>query len=172
MHFILIAAVLTLVAAAQSAPSEPLGHPGLRVLVVAGSCLGLTLLALGASHRTVTLMQRRPQSALETLRRFSRLKTLHLGLVLVNVLLLVAGLQWPQVVNGDLGLAGAVLVDDVLVLAPLVLPLMLAWGAYYDVDRALETMGRGHPGPARASPTPRPRNVPLKQSIWENAGRT
>jgi Zn-dependent protease with chaperone function len=69
----------------------------------------------------------------------------------VAVLLFVAG--WPQIVRGNLSLAGWPLVDELAILTPVILPLVLLWAAVYRLERAAQLAACrecGHePPPAR-----------------------
>ena len=46
-------------------------------------------------------------------------------------------LGWPQLVRFNWRLDGLFLVDDVLIFLPVVVPLVLSWGAFYEVERCL-----------------------------------
>jgi len=50
------------------------------------------------------------------------------------------GLAWPQVVRINLGLGSWILIDDLLILAPIYVPLLLSWAVFYDVDRTVHEL--------------------------------
>ena len=71
------------------------------------------------------------------LRRFRRLRQIHALLWLLVAGGILYGLGWGQLVRFNWRLDHLFLVDRVLILLPVVLPLVVSWAAFYEVDRAL-----------------------------------
>jgi Zn-dependent protease with chaperone function len=60
-----------------------------------------------------------------------------LVLWLGSAAIVLAGLGWTRLVRINWGLQHAILVDDVLILLPVLAPLVLSWTVWHDVDREL-----------------------------------
>jgi len=71
------------------------------------------------------------------LRSYDRLRRLHLLVWLAAAGAILIGLDWARVVRANWGLVDAFLIDELLILAPVLLPLVLSWAAFYEVDRAV-----------------------------------
>lgn len=82
------------------------------------------------------------------IRRYDRLQTLHFALWSGYVALLVLG-GWTSLVREGWGLGGVPVVDDLVILLPILAPPLLAWAAWHEVELALETrlgpLGRSLP---------------------------
>lgn len=68
---------------------------------------------------------------------YYRLRFLHGGALVAIYAVVVYVLGWRELVWVNWGLARSVLVDDLLILAPFLLPVVIAWLCYYNVERAL-----------------------------------
>ncbi|NIN07071.1 MAG: hypothetical protein GTO76_00010, partial [Planctomycetales bacterium] len=56
------------------------------------------------------------------------------------------GLKWPAVVCGNWGMQGAFLIDEILIVTPVLLSQIVTWAAFYDVDHAVRrTLPAGEP---------------------------
>lgn len=149
MQFVLILAVLAALAIAESAPVQPVSGVAGRLLLAGGGVAMVTLFAMAASGviawRLRTDFARHPL----LLRRFRQLRRVHVALWLVTAGGILYGLDWGRLVRFNWHLDRWFLIDDVLILAPVVLPLVLSWAAFYEVDRAVcighrgKTPGRG-----------------------------
>ncbi len=87
-------------------------------------------------------------------RWFVRLQQVHLILWLTTVVIAIYLLGWPQVVRYNWQLNDAIVIRDLLVLAPVWLPLLCSWAAFYEVEKAAaRDDGRRHalPRPSRAA---------------------
>ncbi len=78
----------------------------------------------------------------QTLRRYNQCRFAHLILILGLYLLGLyrfdgLGIGWVGVVRGNLGLHDVVLLDELLLLAPLLASFLLGWLAFHRVERAL-----------------------------------
>ena len=79
------------------------------------------------------------------LRRFRQLRRVHVALWLLSVGVILYWLGWGQLVRFNWHLERTFLIDEVLILAPVLLPLVLSWAAFYEVDRAVRAGLGGQP---------------------------
>ncbi len=108
-----------------------------RLLELCGSILGFVLLVLVANGLLV-VSARRSRRSLSSLR-------LRLGwslravdfLVLGLFTWILQGLEWARLVNGNLGLRGWILVDELMVLAPFLVLQVAGWAAMFPAERVL-----------------------------------
>ncbi len=138
MHFLLVMAVLAALVVADNCPSEPVSGVAYRV---AAAVLGMVLVALfaGAASTAMARCLRRGHLDREQIaKRFCRIRRTHVALWLVMAGAILYGLDWAQMVRFNWHLDHIVLLDDLLVLTPVILPLVLSWGAFYEVERALQ----------------------------------
>lgn len=137
MQFVLILAVLAALTISDSGPRGPVSAAAARLAVVGVAVALVAVFALAASK----LIARRLRADFGRhellLRRFRRLRNLHRGLWLATTAGIFGGLQWGRLVRFNWSLDRTFLVDEVLILAPVLLPLVLSWAAFYDVDRAV-----------------------------------
>jgi len=103
--------------------------------------LGLALLPpLIALALTLTLKNRLPfeySERLSFLKRYRRWHMLHRGITLGTFALAVHYFRWPEVVNTSWGLSGWVLLDELLVILPFLVELVLSWAAFYPLENRL-----------------------------------
>jgi STE24 endopeptidase len=97
------------------------------VALFAAITSGLTARRLRLDHQRRDLV----------LRRFRWLRRIHIVLWLAAAGAILYGLGWGQLIRFNLQLDRVLLVDDVLILTPVVMPLVLSWAAFYEVDRAV-----------------------------------
>jgi STE24 endopeptidase len=143
VQVLLVLAVVATLAAAEMA-AEPAGSAGLRLIATLAASAAAPLWAVVISQMTSRALRQGTTSRGALLRRFARLRAVHSWIWLAAVTVVVLGLRWTQVVRCDWDLASWPLVDDLAVLAPVLLPLVLSWAAFYDVDRAVrETAAAG-----------------------------
>jgi STE24 endopeptidase len=132
----ILAVVLALVLS-EGAPHEPVGAAGPRLaLALVVMALAPVLAAVGTSW-TVRGIRRDFEGRHRHLSRFDRLRRAHVCVFLLAVVGVYYGLDWGQLVRFDAHLNGLPLIDDLVVLAPILLPLVLSWLLFYEVDRAL-----------------------------------
>jgi len=67
---------------------------------------------------------------------YRRLRRLHVLLWLATVVAVAYGLECPRIVRFNWHLDRVPLLDDLLIFVPVLLPLVLSWAAFYEVDRA------------------------------------
>lgn len=145
MQWTLALAVLATIVLAESAPSTAVGGAEYRLLAVLGGTAAIALFATAAAGVTAAGLRRDFNQRRELLVRFGRLRTAHLLLWLGVVLATEYYLSWSQVVRADWRLGDVVLVDELLILAPVLVPLFLSWAAFYEVDRTVR-LARQHGG--------------------------
>jgi STE24 endopeptidase len=104
---------------------------------VVGTIALTWLLAAAFAWRAVGRLCQAPDCQGPILRRYQREQVIHGAVLLIGYAALIYGLNWPAVVRQSWGLARWVLVDDLLILAPLLAGVALGWLAHFDVVRAL-----------------------------------
>ncbi len=137
MQPLVLLAVLTALAVTDAAGNSPVDAAAWRFASVLGIIGGLGLVAVGVSRQTARELYRNFDARRLVLIRFAWLRRAHHALWLAAISVILCNLSWPQLVRGNWGLERAFLLDEVLILAPVLLPLIVAWGAFYDVDRAV-----------------------------------
>jgi len=137
MHWAFALAVLATLALAESAPTEAVGGAEYRLLATLGGITLVALFATAAAGVTTLGLRRDFSRRRDLMARFARLRAVHLALWLAVVLTIEYGLAWSRVVRVDWGLGDAFLVDELLILAPAILALLLSWAAFYEVDRTV-----------------------------------
>jgi STE24 endopeptidase len=135
MHFLLTLAVVAALVIADSAPPGPVGGVADRLIAAAAGMLAVPLVAALLSIGTARQMRRHPACREALLRQFNRLRRLHAAVWLTTALAILCGTDWPQIVRFNWGLEGIFLLDKILILAPVLLPLVLSWAAFYEVER-------------------------------------
>jgi STE24 endopeptidase len=137
MQFVLILAVLAALASAEWAPAQPVTHAAGRLLIAGGGVTLVVLIALVGSVVTAHRLRANFAGVRLLLERFQRLRRFHTGLWLGTVGGILYWLDWAQLVRFNWHLKGTFLADKLLILAPVFLPLVLSWAAFYEVDRAV-----------------------------------
>jgi len=137
MQLALILAVLAALASAEYGPAEPVDGAAERLLIAGAGVAAVTLLAWAGSLFVARRLRADFANHRLWLGRFQRLRRFHLGLWLGTAGGILYCLQWAQLVRFNWRLDHAFLVDKLLILAPVLLPLVLSWAAFYEVDRAL-----------------------------------
>lgn len=145
MHFLLVMAVLAALVIAENSPAAPVAGGAVRVLVALLAMGVVPLFAAVSSGAIARQVRREGAEYAPLLRQFRRLRYLHHALWLAVAVAILYWLDWPQVVRFNWHLQGVVLLDELLILAPVLLPLVLSWGAFYEVERALQAGGGGTP---------------------------
>ena len=154
MQLSLLVALVAAIVVSENAPHEPVDAGGLRLCLALAGGLGVILFAAVCSRAVARAIDRDQDRRLAWLRTFTQLKQAHLGAWLAVAGTTMFALDWPQLVRYNWGLDHAILVKDLLILAPIWMPLMLSWSAFYEVELAIHrSLTR------RAScRTPRPRS--------------
>ena len=132
--------IAVLAALAQSEATSPIPVAGTLwrvVLAIAGVSLAPLVAALGSASaaRALLLDHPRDQASYDRYLRFQRLA---IGLWLCSCAFVLYVIEWPLLVRVNWALADGLLLDELCILAPVVLPLVLLWGAFYQVERAAQ----------------------------------
>jgi len=131
-------AVVAALAISEYAPGQPVSGLGGRLAIAAGAIAVVAGFALACSVSIARRLHGELADHRALLRRFRFLRRVHTGLWLIAVGGILYWLDWPQLVRFNLALDRVPLIDDLLILAPIVLPLVLSWAAFYEVDRAVQ----------------------------------
>jgi len=139
MQFSLIVAVLAAMVISESLPHQAVSGEALRTLAALLGIACVVVVAWVDASRTARRLTWDFSRRHAILRRFRRARQIHTALWLAVSVAILYGLRWPQIVRFNWRLEGLILVDDLLVLAPVLLPMILSWAAFYEVDRVLQT---------------------------------
>ncbi|MGQ9575212.1 MAG: M48 family metallopeptidase [Thermoguttaceae bacterium] len=139
MHLLLTLAVVGALVVAENSPSEPVCCPGLRLAGAAAGMLMVPLVALLLSVGTARQIRRYPWHQQALLRRFKRDRNFHAAVWLSTALGVLLGAGWPQLVRINWGLEGLFLLDELVILVPVLVPLVGSWAAFYEVDRVAQS---------------------------------
>jgi STE24 endopeptidase len=158
---ILIAVILAL-AQGESSAAEPVGGALWRAALTLGGALVAPLAAAVGSLKLLRGLARddRP-SPDECERIWSRIQAIALCLWLATVAATMYLIQWPRVVRSDWSLGAWPLVDEILILAPVLVPLLLFWTVMHRLQAAAQN-SFAHSSAAIHS---RSRLIPF---LWQN----
>ena len=137
--------VLAALSTAQFSRAEPVTDPAVCLALTLAGFAGVSLFALITSAVTVRRLRSDFSRRAKTLRRFDRLRQIHVGLWLLMSSVTLYGLGWDRLVRFNWHLAESFLADDLLILLPLVAPLLFSWATFYDVDRHLQSLSPAKP---------------------------
>ncbi|MHC4404640.1 MAG: M48 family metallopeptidase [Planctomycetota bacterium] len=150
MQLLLVLAVLAALVIAEHSPHEPVHGVGSRLLAATLGMSAVALFAAATSGVIARGVRRHFHRRHLLLRRFNRLRRLHAILWLGVAGAILYGLDWAQLVRFNWNLRQAILVDELLILTPVLLPLVLSWAAFFEVDRAVRIgLAEGQPTRAR-----------------------
>ncbi len=153
MQFPFLLAVLAALVVAENCPSEPVGGIAWRLGAVAAAVAAVVAAAATITAITAVRLRRRPDDADGILANAGRWRRNHTWLWIAMVGVVNLGLGWPQIVRFDWGLDQAFLVDELLILTPVLLALVLSWVAFFGIERASYSV-RQATGRAVTSPEP------------------
>jgi len=143
MQLALILAVLASLLISENSPPQPVSGMMVRLAAAACGMAVVPLLAAVCSGMIARQLRCDSQPRHLLLRQFSTLRRVHVALWLAVAMGIAYWLDWGQVVRFNWHLDRAFLIDDVLILMPVLLPLLLSWNAFYEVDRAAHTAAVG-----------------------------
>jgi STE24 endopeptidase len=168
MQLVLILAVLAALVVSDCGPPEPVSGVGWRVAVAGGGVVLVGLLAWLPSVAIARRIRADFAGHRQLLRRFARLRQVHAAVWLLSCGGISYGLDWARLVRFNWGLDHTFLADELLILAPVLVPLVLAWAAFYEVEKAVQ------PGRVGASEGDSPIFAAreLRQSPGEVSGRS
>ncbi len=163
MQLSLLLAIIAAITVSENAPTHPVSFAGAR-LTLAVMGIAAVLIFAAASSLTVSRALRDRRTAQDQhwwLQWFARLKWVHQALWLIVGGGILYALDWPQLVRYNWGFDGIVLLEDLLILAPVWVPLLLSWAAFYEVERTLQAAAHDATSPVR----------PLRRSgyVWLQA---
>lgn len=136
MQFPFLLAVLAALVIAENCPTMPaegvLWRSELTVLAIA-----LVVVAAQAiSSVTAVRIRQRPEESEKILSISGRWRRMHTVLWIGMVTVVSVGIGWPQIVRFNWGLDRTFLLDELLILLPVLIPLVLSWVAFYQIERA------------------------------------
>ncbi len=136
MQFPFLLAVLAALVIAENCP--PMAADGVvwRSELTLVAIAVVVVAALAISSVTTMQIRRRPEESDQILSISGRWRQMHTVLWIGMVAIVSLVLGWPQMVRFNWGLDGTFLLDEILVLLPVLLPLMLSWVAFYGIERA------------------------------------
>ena len=124
----MLIAVVCALALGHDAGAQPLDLCGLRILL---ACSGIALSGFAARLIVIACGGNTTPISGGWVRGMHQL---HLGLWIALAVFLVFIVDWITVVRTNWGLGQYVLIDELLILAPLVAPWVLSWAILYDLD--------------------------------------
>ncbi len=136
MHVALMAAVVAAVAIAENGPAGPVAHGALRHALAMCPMAAAPLFAAAISLGACRAVRQDTQRAASRLQWFGCLRRVHTALWLATGVGVAYWLDWANLVRFNWRLGNVILLDDLLILVPALLPLVLSWAAFYEVDRA------------------------------------
>ncbi|MHB8902824.1 MAG: M48 family metalloprotease, partial [Thermoguttaceae bacterium] len=136
MQFPFLLAILAALVLAENCPPEPADAVLLRAGLTLVAVAVVVAVAFLIAAVTALRMRRRPGEADRMLVISNRWRHLHTWLWIVAVVTISLGLGWPRIVRFNWGFDGAFLADELLILLPVLLPLVLSWAAFYGIERA------------------------------------
>ena len=148
MQLVLVLAILAALVIADGCPSEPVAGAGYRLGVALAGMALVALVALVFSGWIAGRLRRDFQRRDVWLPLFRNLRRVHAVLWLAVAGGIFYWLDWARLVRFNWHLDRTVLLDEVAILAPLLLPLVLSWAAFYEVDRAVRIGLAGDEAPA------------------------
>ncbi len=133
---IILSVVATLAAAGQAQPT-PTAHAGIKLAAIFVAMTTVVGAAAWISGMTVRSVEKYSASGLVA-RQWLRFGShAHVGLWVAANLVILAVFDWPQLVLGNWSVGESLLCDELLLLAPILLPLVLSWAAFHEVVRRL-----------------------------------
>ena len=131
MQLAILLAVLCALSQTESA-AEPIGGAAWRAAL---TLIGVLVAPLAAALGSLRLVRGSASEGVNTSqeceRLWSRVQTVAVTLWLVTVVATMYAIQWPRVVRSDWALAAWPLVDELLILLPVVAPLLLYWAVLF-----------------------------------------
>jgi Zn-dependent protease with chaperone function len=142
MQLSLLLAIVAAIAVSENAPTQPVSFAEARLVL---AVLGIAAVSIFAAASSLTVSRALRSQSTERDQRwwllwFGRLKQVHQALWLAIGGGILYALDWPQLVRYNWGLNGFLLLEDLLILAPVWVPLLLSWAAFYEVERALQNV--------------------------------
>lgn len=137
MQLSLIVAVLAALLISENSPHHPVSEVGTRLLLALAAIASVVAFAAISSMRIARQLRDGTQDH-RVLKRFRCLRQFHCMLWMVAVGVILYGLDWARMVRFNWHLDGIPLLDETLVILPVILPMILSWAGFYEVDRILQ----------------------------------
>lgn len=137
MQLSIVFAVVATVILSASAVAQPVANATWRLGVSAGAAMLVVLFAVFGSWTVSRRLSRDFGRRQKWLRYFEVFRRIHLAFWLSISGGILYCLQWPRLVRCNWGLQGTVLLDELLIFVPVLLPLIASWAAFHEVDRTL-----------------------------------
>jgi STE24 endopeptidase len=136
----MLAVVAVFWTAGTSQGQDALPDAAERFALVIAAVVVIAMLAWALAQTACSKLCHDPATRRAALRRYRRARKLHLVLLLLFFAWALYGLEWARLVRVNWGLERAVLLDELAILAPLLVPLALSWAAFYEVDLAVRRL--------------------------------
>lgn len=137
MQLIIILAIVSAVSISEAAPPEPIANGGWRLLQALAAMAIAPLFAVAASNAIVQSLRNSADGRDETLRWFGRLQLLHAVIWLLIGAVVLQQVGWVRLVRFNWQCDRTILLDDLLIVLPLLASLVLSWAAFYRVTCAV-----------------------------------
>ena len=137
MHFFILLGIMAALVSAEGFVQAPVPAAPQRLLLTLAGIVVVGSAACVVAGVTSFSLYRQWGSRRMVLKRFEHLQLMHTLLWLGVCAIILFGLDWAAVVRGNWRLQGAFLIDEVLIVAPVLLGQIVSWAAFYDVDRAV-----------------------------------
>jgi Zn-dependent protease with chaperone function len=139
MQLIIILAIISAISISEAAPAEPVANGGWRLLQALVAMAIAPLFAMAASNAIVRSLRGTTETRSETMRWFGRLRVVHALIWLLIGAMILQQVGWVRMVRFNWQLGELILIDELLILLPLLASLLLSWAAFYRVARAVDS---------------------------------
>ena len=150
MQLLLVLAIVAAVSISEYSPHQPVPDVGIRLALALLAMAAAPLFAVAASSLIAGSLRRDLARKRELLCWFSRLRGIHSVIWLVLAAIVLHQLGWVRLVRFNWRLDKVFLLDDLLIFLPIVVPLVLSWAAFYEVERCLAGSAAGDASPSLA----------------------
>ncbi len=137
MQFVLILAVLAAIIISDGGPNRPVPEEASRLALAVAGMMLVALFAQVSSGLIARRLRSEPSRPHLLLHRFRQLRQVHAVLWLAVAGGILYCLEWGPMVRFNWRLDRAFLLDDLLVLTPVLAPLVLSWAGFYQVEKAV-----------------------------------
>jgi len=137
MNFALMIAALIAVLAAELSPASPVDQPMAQFSVALGGVLLVIGFSMALTIGTVRRVRAPDGSLSDAIRGFARGQRFHLLIWLTAVANASVPCQWGRIMRANAGLGRIPLLDELLILAPVWLPLTVSWYFFHQVETAI-----------------------------------
>lgn len=145
MQLLLILALLGSLMVADQAKlpevhdAKPLWMSAMELMALYGALVWMV------SFRTASKLSKNLYQRQQILQTFFYWRVFFMVLWLALVALIAGPLEWGKIVRVNWQLGPLPVIDDLLVMLPVVIPLLLTWAAFYEIDRVLRQASGAQP---------------------------